>query len=166
MSNLESTLDAAAMEDANDHTAVANAEGVATKRKLGIGFWIALTWLGVVVFCALFAPWLPFKDPDQSIIQPGERPPYSPSTTHPFGTDQDARDMLSRTVFGARVSLTVGFVAIAMGMFFGGLMGILAGYFRGWWATGTQPADDLDHPRHLEHRSGRPSRPSNHHLLC
>ena len=51
MSNLESTLDAAAMEDANDHTAVANAEGVATKRKLGIGFWIALTWLGVVFFC-------------------------------------------------------------------------------------------------------------------
>ena len=40
---------------------------------------------------------------------------------------------MSRTVFGARVSLTVGLVAIAMGMIFGGLMGILAGYFRGWW---------------------------------
>ena len=41
--------------------------------------------------------------------------------------------MFSRTIWGARVSLTVGFVAIACGMLFGGSLGILAGYFRGWW---------------------------------
>ena len=117
----------------SDATAEANAAGAASKRSLGIGFWIAVVWLGLVIFAALFAPWLPFKDPDTNFIQRGERPPYAPSGTHPFGTDQDARDMLSRTVWGARVSLTVGLVAIAMGMFFGGLMGILAGYFRGWW---------------------------------
>ena len=117
----------------DDETIKANAEGAAEKRTLGIGFWIAVIWLGIVFFAAAFAPWLPFKDPDANYIQRGERPPYPPSMTHPFGTDQDARDILARTAFGGRVSLTVGLVAIAMGMFFGGLMGILAGYFRGWW---------------------------------
>lgn len=116
-----------------DATAQANADGAATKRTLGIGFWIAAGWLAIVLLAAVLAPWLPFKDPDANFIQQGERPPYSPSGTHPFGTDQDARDMLARTVFGARVSLTVGFVAIGMGMLFGGALGMLAGYFRGWW---------------------------------
>lgn len=114
-------------------TAQANSAGAAAKRTLGLGFWIAAGWLGLVFLSALLAPWLPFKDPDVNFIQSGERPPYAPSWAHPFGTDQDARDQLSRTVFGARVSLTVGLVAIAMGMIFGGLMGIVAGYFRGWW---------------------------------
>ena len=82
---------------------------------------------------AVLAPWLPFKDPNVNNIVSGQRPQYAQSGTHLFGTDQDARDMLSRTVFGARVSLTVGLVAIGMGMLFGGFMGIVAGYFRGWW---------------------------------
>ena len=41
--------------------------------------------------------------------------------------------MFSRTIWGARVSLTVGFAAITFGMLIGGSLGILAGYFRGWW---------------------------------
>ncbi|MDG1187423.1 MAG: hypothetical protein P8N13_03110, partial [Ilumatobacter sp.] len=103
----------------DDETIQANAEGAAAKRTLGVGFWIAAVWIGIVFFAAAFAPWLPFKDPDANYIQPGERPPYPPSMSHPFGTDQDARDILARTAFGGRVSLTVGLVAIAMGMFFG-----------------------------------------------
>ncbi len=117
----------------SDATAQANADGAASKRRLGVGFWIAVFWLFIVFFAATFAPWLPFKDPDSNYIVSGERPPYAPSGAHLFGTDQDARDLLSRTVFGARVSLTVGLVAIGMGMLFGGFMGIMAGYFRGWW---------------------------------
>lgn len=104
-----------------------------TKRKLGIGFWISTTWISVVVLAALLAPWLPLKDPDFNFIASGERPPYSPSARHWFGTDQDARDLFSRTIWGARTSLTVGFAAIACGIFFGGILGMLAGYFRGWW---------------------------------
>jgi peptide/nickel transport system permease protein len=117
----------------SDATAQANADGAAAKRRLGVGFWFAVGWLALIFLAALLAPWLPFKDPDTNFIQSGERPPYAPSSTHLFGTDQDARDMLARTIWGARVSLTVGLVAIGMGMFFGGLLGILAGYFRGWW---------------------------------
>lgn len=118
---------------ASDATALAIADDAFLQRRLGLGFWIAALWLGIVFAAALLAPWLPFKDPNVNYIVSGERPPYSPSGTHLFGTDQDARDMLSRTVFGARVSLTVGLVAIGMGMLFGGFLGIIAGYFRGWW---------------------------------
>ena len=100
-------------------------------RRLGPLFWIAIGWLVLISLLALLAPWLPIKDPDAYYLVRGERPPYSPSGTHWFGTDQDARDMFSRTIFGARVSLVIGFVAIAFGMLVGGTAGIVAGYLRG-----------------------------------
>ena len=103
----------------------------AEKRKLGLAFWICAAWLVTVIGLALFAPYLAIKSPDVNFIQPGERPPYPPSSEHWFGTDQDARDMFSRTVYGARTSLTVGFAAIAFGLLVGGTLGLLAGYFRG-----------------------------------
>ena len=103
-------------------------------RKLGPVFWIAVGWLVLIVLAAILAPWLPLKDPEQNYIDRSlGRPPYSPSSEFWFGTDKDARDMFSRTIWGARVSLTVGFVAIACGMVIGGTAGMLAGFFRGWW---------------------------------
>lgn len=112
--------------------AVTEHEPGATRRRLGFGFWIAVAWLVIVVLAAVLAPWLPIEDPDANIIEPSEgAPPYSPSGTFWFGSDQDARDMFSRTIWGARTSLTVGFVAIAFGMLVGGTCGMLAGYFRG-----------------------------------
>ncbi|MEY2974182.1 MAG: hypothetical protein RIR49_602, partial [Actinomycetota bacterium] len=101
-------------------------------RGIGIGFWVSVGWLVTVILVAVLAPWLPLKDPDLNYIATGERPPYGPSLTHLFGTDQDARDMFARTVFGARTSLVIGFVAIAFGMLVGGTLGIIAGYYRGW----------------------------------
>jgi peptide/nickel transport system permease protein len=104
----------------------------AVKRRLGIGFWIAVTWLVVIVLAAVLAPWLPLKDPDANLIKPSMgAPPYSPSWTFWFGSDQDARDMFSRTIWGARTSLTVGVAAIVFGMVIGGTLGTLGGYFRG-----------------------------------
>jgi len=100
-------------------------------RRLGPLFWIAIGWLMLISLLALLAPWLPIKDPDAYYLVRGERPPYAPSGTHWFGTDQDARDMFARTIFGARVSLVIGFVAIAFGMLVGGTAGIVAGYLRG-----------------------------------
>lgn len=100
-------------------------------RRLGPLFWIAIGWLVLISLLALLAPWLPIKDPDAYYLVRGERPPYAPSATHWFGTDQDARDMFARTIFGARVSLVIGFVAIAFGMLVGGTAGIVAGYLRG-----------------------------------
>ena len=100
-------------------------------RRLGPLFWIAIGWLVLISLLALLAPWLPIKDPDAYYLVRGERPPYAPSGTHWFGTDQDARDMFARTIFGARVSLVIGFVASAFGMLVGGTAGIVAGYLRG-----------------------------------
>jgi peptide/nickel transport system permease protein len=105
-----------------------------TERSLGIGFWICIGWIALIVLAALFAPWLPLKDPNENYVKPElGAPPYSPGADFWFGSDTLARDVFSRTIFGARVSLVVGFVAIACGMLFGGTLGILAGYFRGWF---------------------------------
>jgi peptide/nickel transport system permease protein len=100
-------------------------------RRLGIGFYLAVTFIVLIVLAAILAPWLPLKDPEQSYVVSGERPPYSPSWEFWFGTDQLSRDMFSRTIWGARISLTVGFTAIAFGMLVGGSLGMIAGYFRG-----------------------------------
>jgi peptide/nickel transport system permease protein len=100
-------------------------------RSLGFGFYLAVAFIVVIVLAAILAPWLPLKDPEQSYVVRGERPPYAPSGEFWFGTDQLSRDMFSRTVWGARISLTVGFAAIAFGMLVGGSLGMVAGYFRG-----------------------------------
>lgn len=102
------------------------------EKKLGPAFWLCLAWLVVIVLAAIFADVLPLKDPEANYIDlESGRPPYSPSSTHWFGTDLDARDIFSRTIYGARVSLVVGFVAVLSGMVIGGTFGIIAGYFRG-----------------------------------
>ncbi len=105
----------------------------AVQRRLGASFWICVAWLVVIILAAILAPYLGLKDPNQNYINRDlGRPPYSPSAEHWFGTDQDARDVFSRTIYGGRVSLTVGFTAIASGMIIGGTLGMLAGYLRGW----------------------------------
>lgn len=107
-------------------------QGVA-KKKLGFGFWLAVAWIVLIILVALLAPWLPLKDPDQNFIdiQGKGRPPYSPSADHWLGTDQDARDMFSRTIYGARVSLVIGFSSIMFAFLIGGTIGLVSGFVRG-----------------------------------
>lgn len=112
----------------------AEPEGAAAKRTLGWAFWLCVGWLVVIILAALFAPHLGLKDPNENYIDRSlGRPPYSPSSEFWFGSDQDARDVFSRTIYGARVSLTVGFAAMAYGMLIGGALGLLSGYLRGWF---------------------------------
>ena len=84
--------------------------------------------MGLVVATAVAAPWLPLADPDQTGF--GGRL-EAPSGDAWFGTDGNGRDVFSRTLWGARISLVVGFVAIVMGLVLGGALGVMAGYFRG-----------------------------------
>jgi len=107
--------------------------GAVKARRLGLGFWLPMGWIFLIVSVALLAPVLPLKDPTDYFIRPGERPPYPPSTDHWFGTDQDARDMFSRIVSGARVSLAVGFMSVTMSFIVGGALGMVAGLVRGWF---------------------------------
>src|SRR4029453_3677263 len=56
-----------------------------------------------------------------------------PSWQHWFGVDALGRDIFSRILMGARISLTAGFVSVAIGAGVGTALGLLAGYFEGWW---------------------------------
>jgi len=87
-----------------------------------------------ITLLAILAPYLHLKDPRGYFIDidGNGRPPYGPSFEHWFGTDKDARDIFSRSLHGARISLIVGFSAISFGFIVGGTLGIIAGYFRGW----------------------------------
>jgi ABC-type dipeptide/oligopeptide/nickel transport system permease subunit len=62
--------------------------------------------------------------------------PLGPTASHPFGVDQVGRDVLSRVIYGARVSLVVGIVGTAVATVIGTVFGLLAGFYRGWVDTG------------------------------
>jgi peptide/nickel transport system permease protein len=93
-----------------------------------------------VLFCilvvpALFAPYIAPHDPLEGYLSKRLKPPawvIGGSWEHPLGTDPLGRDMLSRMIYGARVSLSVSLVSILMGGVVGTILGLVAGYFGGW----------------------------------
>jgi peptide/nickel transport system permease protein len=94
-----------------------------------VGFGLVLLF----VVCALFAPWIaPYKplDQDLSLLGAGGIPP-GPSWDHLFGVDTLGRDEFSRIIYGARLSLIVGVVAVATGLSVGLVFGAIAGYVGG-----------------------------------
>src|SRR5262245_63940273 len=94
-----------------------------------------------VVALALAAPYLPLPDPDTVDTASRLRPPLTPG--HPLGTDEFGRDMLSRLVWGARVSLLAGFGTAALAMLIGVALGILGGYHTGWIQTVVMRLTDI-----------------------
>lgn len=92
----------------------------------------ALAGLAALILLAAFAPLLPIADPL-------DHDPYNtlagPSAEHLLGTDNQGRDMLARSIHGARVSLLVSIASISIAMVFGTIFGVLAGYYRGWTET-------------------------------
>ncbi|NYF90437.1 peptide/nickel transport system permease protein [Edaphobacter lichenicola] len=93
---------------------------------------IGLALLVVFVACAVFAPWLAPWDPAQLDLT-GRL--MSPSWTHWFGTDELGRDILSRTLFGARISLVVAVSVVGLSLAVGLVAGGLAGFYGGWTDT-------------------------------
>jgi peptide/nickel transport system permease protein len=88
-----------------------------------IGAAIAVGW----VIVAIFAPYIAPQDPLAQIYPPAQ----SPSSAHLFGTDELGRDVLSRVIYGSRVSVPIALLLVSLAMLIGGLIGALAGYFRG-----------------------------------
>ncbi len=88
----------------------------------------AVTVLAVIVL-AILAPWIAPYDPNE---QDPVAALMGPSAEHWFGTDFFGRDVLSRVIWGARISLSVGFLATAIGVVVGTVIGVVAGYFGGW----------------------------------
>jgi ABC-type dipeptide/oligopeptide/nickel transport system permease subunit len=88
----------------------------------------------VVVGAALAAPWVAPHDPArQSLIRRFTPPVWAPggSATHVLGTDQVGRDILSRIVYGARISLLVGVCAVVVSLVLGVSLGLMSGFLRG-----------------------------------
>jgi peptide/nickel transport system permease protein len=94
--------------------------------RLGI---VGIIIVAILVVVALFAPWIATYDvgaTDLSLRYLG------PSASHYFGTDSTGRDIFSRVVFGARISLQVGLIVVGVSAVIGTLLGALAGYYGGW----------------------------------
>lgn len=90
--------------------------------------WVGLGLLLLIVLAALLAPWLAPHDPLQQNIVSRLEPP---SAEFWLGTDSYGRDVLSRLIYGTRISLLVGFMAVMIAMVIGASLGILAGYIGG-----------------------------------
>ena len=91
--------------------------------------------LVLLVIPAVFAPWLAPHDPLEGRLAHKLRPPVwsaGGSWEYLLGTDPLGRDILSRMIYGARVSLSVSLVAIVLGGVVGTVLGLFAGYFGGW----------------------------------
>lgn len=104
-----------------------------TGRPVETDLWLALAWIVLIGGAAVFADFLPLAeahDTSKTLTEPSRATPDLLSG-HPFGTDSQALDILGGVIYGARVSLQVSLIAVAVGTVVGGLIGISAGYFGG-----------------------------------
>ena len=90
---------------------------------------VGITIVIFFVFIALFAPLLAPHDPLYAVVA---RRMQGPSIQHPLGTDDLGRDVMSRLMYGARISLMVGILATSMGAAVGVILGLLSGYYGGF----------------------------------
>ena len=142
------------MSDAFARPKPAEAEGLARAAaaevragaKLGIWFWLPAIWLAIVAGCAISADWWPLPAPDAIDLYNQEAPPGTTGEVtiaradgtetetayvYYLGADTLGRDIVTRLIFGARVSLVIGLLAPILGLMIGGTIGILSGYYRG-----------------------------------
>ncbi len=103
------------------------------------------SWVGLVIFllvalAAIFAPLLSPHDPVEQNILYKLKPP---TAEYPLGTDAFGRDILSRLLYGARISLVIGFVSTIAAMLIGSLIGLLAGWYGGRFDTFVMQTMDM-----------------------
>ncbi|PAP96946.1 ABC transporter permease [Mesorhizobium wenxiniae] len=106
---------------------------------------IGLVIVAVVVAGAILAPWLTGYDPNEQMFDglTLEGAPLPPNASFWLGTDLLGRDLLTRILFGARTSLIIGIVANGVALVIGTLVGVTAGYFRGWIGSALMRFTDL-----------------------
>jgi peptide/nickel transport system permease protein len=99
--------------------------------KFRANLWIGGALFATVVAAGVLAPWLAHTDPvmDANLMN-AETPPGAEFW---FGTDGQGRDIYSRVLYGARISLTVGVLSQAINTLIGVALGVSAGYWGGWW---------------------------------
>jgi peptide/nickel transport system permease protein len=100
----------------------------------------AAVLLGLLALAALAAPWAAPHDPFEVDLAAALLPP---SADHWLGTDALGRDVLSRLIFGARISLVIGFIAVGVAVLIGVLVGAIAGFAGGWVDGATMRGVDI-----------------------
>lgn len=101
-----------------------------------VGLAIILTFVLLAVFAPLISPYDPVAQNLSSAVQ-------SPSAEHWFGTDQLGRDIATRLMYGTRISLLIGVLAVAIGLVIGVPLGMIAGYYGGWADLAISRAADM-----------------------
>jgi ABC-type dipeptide/oligopeptide/nickel transport system permease subunit len=101
-----------------------------------VGLGIILTFVLLAVFAPLISPYDPVVQDLSSAVQP-------PSAEHWFGTDQLGRDIATRLMYGTRISLLIGVLAVLIGLVIGVPLGMLAGYYGGWADLAISRAADM-----------------------
>jgi peptide/nickel transport system permease protein len=121
-------------EEVSGRTLRADAWRRLRKNKLALA---GLAWIILMILIAASADlWVPRYLGDPTYIDTttvAQRTLLPPSASHPFGTDKLGRDVASRIVYGARVSLLIGVVAVAIMVIIGLVAGAIAAYYGGWW---------------------------------
>jgi peptide/nickel transport system permease protein len=90
---------------------------------------IGVTIIGFFLLMAIFAPFLAPYDPTRGNLADSYLPP---SAEHWFGTNVQGQDVLSRIIFGSRLTMGIAALSVIIGVSTGAILGALAGYFRGW----------------------------------
>lgn len=101
---------------------------------------VGLVIIALLILIAIFAPIISPYDPEKQSLVDQFIPP---STEHLMGTDSFGRDIWSRIAFGARISLQVGIIAVGIAMVVGTFIGLLAGYYGGWFDMVSQRIIDI-----------------------
>ena len=109
-------------------------------RKQTLAVWAGIFVLGLILV-AILAPWIVPFDAENFFDYDALNSP--PTLTHWLGVDALGRDIFSRILMGARISLAAGFISVALGALVGTVLGLLAGYYEGWWDRITMRISDV-----------------------
>ena len=126
MSESSAAAPAPLQEEQQHDSYYARARREFTRNRVAIA---CLFLLALVALAAIFADRLAPYDPYKQIVRERKQ---APSALHYFGTDSLGRDVLSRVLYGGRISLRVGLFSVALGAMAGVPLGVLAGFFGGW----------------------------------
>ena len=102
-----------------------------------VGAALVLFWILVAVFAPVVSPFEPNSNDMDALVNP------YPNAVHWLGTDMQGRDIISRVIWGSRTVLTVAPVAVVVAYAIGSLLGLLAGYYRGWVDTLINRVSDI-----------------------
>jgi peptide/nickel transport system permease protein len=113
---------------------VATASPMPRRKSRGLWRWWPVGIVALIVLVAVFAPWLAPYDPNQQNPLGRLKPPGTVSRSFHYwlGSDELGRDLLSRVIHGARISLIVAFASVVLSGVVGTTLGMIAGYRRGW----------------------------------